>query len=66
MLPDTIEAEDHRVEVVVLVVTLWTTEEVAVAAVEDEANMTGGHHHRPTRSCRLVSKRIGRPTTMKK
>lgn len=49
-VPDTIEAEDHRVAAV-LVVTLWTTEEVAAAVVADGANTTGGHRHRPTRSC---------------
>lgn len=64
MVLDTIEAEDRRVAVV-LAVTLWTTGEVVVEAeaVGDEVNTTGGHHHQPTRSCRIVSKETDKPTT---
>lgn len=67
MEPDTIEAEDHRVAVGRVVIS-WTTEvavvAAAAAAVGDEAITIGGHHHRPTRSCRrLVSMRTDhRPT----
>lgn len=64
MVPDTIEAEDHRVAVV-LAVTLWTIEEVVevAAAVGGEVNMTGGHHHQPTPSCHIVYKETDVPTT---
>lgn len=47
MVLGTIEAEDHRVAVV-LAVTSWTTEEAVAVVVEP--NTIGGHLHRPIRS----------------